>query len=176
VRGGVDPGRLQPIDDQVGGEVAAPGYHETGQPADRHILTFKGVEGRVGVIGRVQPIRGAVHDRVELTPYPERIAPLKVARVHPSGQFHEDRHLHRAGGMVPEQRLNLNLLPPPGVSERNGDGGGILGDPGPEQGFEPPGLLGSRPAQWKAGQNDDKARVSHSGKPFLIWMPRIRTT
>jgi hypothetical protein len=79
--------------------------------------------------------------------------------------------------MVAPQGVDLDLLSTGRVPEHDGDSGGILGDPGSEQGFEDAGLLGcDRGGAEDAGENEEKARVSHCRKLFQFRIQRIRQT
>lgn len=140
-RRGLDPGRAHPSEDEVGGQVAAAGDHQPGQPAERDPLALQPIEGRVGVLAGVQMVGGAVHDRLELVADRHRIVPAQLTPVDLKGQFDQDRHLHGAGRVESDQGAYADYLPAGRVPIDDPDDGTVPGHAGPEQALEHGGFL-----------------------------------
>jgi len=86
----------QPLDQEVGRQVAADRDHGLAQLAQRHRLADRLVDLRVRVVADLKVIDAAVHDAVEVVHDRQRVVEAQAARLGLPEQLDHHRHLHRA--------------------------------------------------------------------------------
>ena len=102
--------RAELLDDQVGREVAADRDHRFGEIAVRHASAEAPVDRGVGILAGVEREGAAVDDAVELVDDRDLVVEREPSSLGLTEQLDQHRHLHRAGGVELDVRLDQQLV------------------------------------------------------------------